>query len=139
MTEIHAGGCLCGAVRYRATGLPVRSGICHCTYCQRRTGSAFAVFVHFQQKDVRLLEGTLSTHTHFSDESGRAITTEFCPVCATTVFLKPAVFPDVCSVSGGTFDDPGWLQIGRHIWARSAQKWMLIPPEVEAMNTAPMR
>lgn len=130
---------MCGAVRYRATGRPIRCGICHCTYCQRRTSSAFAVFVHFRHEEVLLIKGKLSDYTHLSDESGRAVTAEFCPTCGTTVFLKPAVFPEVCSIQGGTFDRPDWLPIERHIWTRSAQDWVLIPPGVEAMETAPSR
>ena len=43
MSEIHQGGCLCGTVRYRTVGRPERTTICHCTFCQRLTGSAFLV------------------------------------------------------------------------------------------------
>ena len=45
---IHEGGCLCGALRYRVAGDPRRTTICHCTDCQRRTGTAFALLASAQ-------------------------------------------------------------------------------------------
>ena len=41
--EKHQGGCLCGKVRYETDGSPERSGVCHCRYCQLRTGSSFGI------------------------------------------------------------------------------------------------
>jgi hypothetical protein len=43
MAEIHEGGCLCGAVRYRVTGDPTIAVVCHCTRCHRMTESAFSM------------------------------------------------------------------------------------------------
>ena len=79
------GGCLCGAVRYRVTGEPVRSSACHCTYCQRRTGSAFGVGAYFRDNDVEIMRGDLKTYEYRSDESGRWLKTQFCTGCGTTV------------------------------------------------------
>ena len=45
--QSHEGGCVCGAVRYRAEGMPLRVTACHCTMCQRRTGSAFGVGAYY--------------------------------------------------------------------------------------------
>ncbi len=44
MAEL-TGGCLCGHVRYSANADPVFVGVCHCTHCQRQTGTAFSVLV----------------------------------------------------------------------------------------------
>jgi hypothetical protein len=52
MHETNAGGCLCGAVRYRTTGRPERTTACHCTFCQRLTGSAFGIWVTFRIDNV---------------------------------------------------------------------------------------
>ena len=52
MSEIYEGGCLCGAVRYRTTAEPVVTTICHCTFCQRLTGSAFLVEPIFRAEAV---------------------------------------------------------------------------------------
>ena len=71
MTQVHEGGCLCGAVRYKVTGDPLRSHVCHCTFCQRRTGSAAGLVAVFEGKNVEIQGGPLTTYEHRSDESGR--------------------------------------------------------------------
>ena len=130
MTDAHEGGCLCGAVRYRVSNAPVRTIICHCTFCQRRTGSAFGFMAYFKQDDVKVT-GLLKSYEHRSDESNRLLRIEFCPNCGTTVSMNPEVFPDTRGIAGGTFDDPSWIKIQRHVWTRSAHPWVGVPSGVE--------
>ena len=130
MSDIHEGGCLCGAVRYKVSGMPLRTHVCHCTFCQRRTGSAHGLVAVFDGKQVEM-RGPLSVYEHRSDESGRWLRLEFCPRCGTNVGFTFERVPTARSISGGTFDDPGWFKIDRHIWIRSALPWAHIPPEVE--------
>lgn len=131
MSGIHDGGCVCGAVRYRVSGVPIRTSICHCTFCQRRTGSAFGFGAYLRQEDVAITRGTLTVYEHRSDESGRWLRMEFCPVCGTTVTWTVEALPGTRAIAGGTFDDPSWLKIERHGWLRSAHPWMIVPPDVE--------
>jgi len=85
MAEIHEGGCLCGAVRYRVTGDdPKFTAVCHCKFCQKRTGSAFAEAVYFDETAVQIV-GALKTYEYRTDESGRWVKSEFCPNCGTSV------------------------------------------------------
>ena len=83
MSQVHEGGCLCGAVRYRVTGEPVRTSVCHCRKCQARTGSAFGIGAYFREADVEL-RGALTTYEYRSDETRRWLRTQFCPRCSTT-------------------------------------------------------
>ena len=131
MTSPREGGCLCGAVRYRVKNAPFRTGVCHCKFCQRRTGSAFGVGVYFRKDDFELLQGELEAYEYRSDESGRWLKMEFCPRCGTTVTWTLELFPDGRGVAGGSFDDPNWLKVERHTWTRSKQHWVPIPPAVE--------
>lgn len=131
MPEVHEGGCVCGTVRYRVTGAPIRTNVCHCTFCQRRTGSAFGFMAFFKQEDLEITRGILKSYEHRSDESNRQLRMEFCPTCGTTVTLTVKVRPGARGVAGGTFDDPSWLKIERHSWTRSAQPWVIVPPDVE--------
>ena len=78
MTQTHEGGCSCGTVRYRVTSAPQRTSVCHCTFCQRRTGSAFGIGVFFRDEDVRFLGGELKTYEHRSDETHRWLRMQFC-------------------------------------------------------------
>ena len=129
--EIHEGGCACGAVRFRARGQPVVAMACHCRFCQRRLGTAFALVAYFNEKNVEF-RGELSMYVHRSDESGRWLRMEFCPRCATTLTHTAEVRPGLRSLTIGSFDDPDWLRIERHIWTRSKRTWVSIPSDVTA-------
>jgi hypothetical protein len=131
MPQSHEGGCACGAVRYRVKRPPIRTGICHCTFCQRRTGSAFGIGVYFNQEDVEITQGVLKWYEHRSDESNRWLRMEFCPICGTTVTWTIELMPGVRGISGGTFDDPTWLKMERHSWMQSARPWVIVPPDVD--------
>lgn len=132
----HEGGCLCGAVRYRVLGEPARASVCSCTACQRRTGSLAGFGAYFKEDEVRLLRGELKSYEHRSDESGRWLKMEFCPQCGTTVTHTSEMRPGLRSIAAGTFDDPGWLRINRHIWTRSARSWVSIPSGAESFPQA---
>ena len=142
MPDIHEGGCACGALRYRVRAAPVRTGVCHCKYCQRRTGSAFGVNVYFSKEDFELTRGELKLYQHRSDETNRWLKMEFCPSCATTVTWTLEVQPDLRGVAAGSLDDTSWLRIERHGWTRSKQYWVTIPSGVEVYEksaiTAPL-
>lgn len=134
MSEHHDGGCLCGSVRYRTRNNPVRTQACHCTYCQRRSGSAFGISVYFKDSDVEITSGTLKTYEHRSDETSRWHRLQFCPECGTTVTWTTEILPGARAIAGGTFDDPKWLVIERHIWMRSAHSWIVPPKDAEVFE-----
>ena len=130
------GGCLCGAVRYRVEGEPVRSSVCHCTGCQRRTGSAFGFGAYFKAEQVKILRGELTTYEHLSDESGRWLRFEFCPKCGTQVTWTVEAMPDTRAVGVGTLDDPKSMKPHRFGWFRSAHAWVVPPKGVEIVPTS---
>ena len=130
MPEIHEGGCVCGAVRYTTRGDPMRVTVCHCTWCQRRTGSAFAVESLFNEAQVEI-SGELNQFRSTSDESGRWLERDFCPRCGTNIGFTFERLPDARMIDSGTFDDPSWVSPNRHefryIFLRSAQSWSQVP------------
>jgi hypothetical protein len=103
---------------------------CHCTFCQKRLGSAFATFAYFDEKDIEFTKGELKDYEHRSDESGRWIRLQFCPGCGTTITHTAEARPGLRTLAAGTFDDLGWITIQRHIWVRSKRPWVSIPPDV---------
>lgn len=74
---IRTGGCLCGALRYRATGEPFKGGLCHCADCRKVTGSAFLAYADWRPEQVAIT-GEVSTY------DGRS----FCPQCGSRVFSR---------------------------------------------------
>jgi len=79
----QTGGCMCGAVRFKTAGEPSRVTICHCTWCQRRTGTAFGTEVVFNSDQVEMTGDEVARYRHVSDESGRWLEVEFCRRCGT--------------------------------------------------------
>lgn len=130
MSEVHGGGCLCKAIRYRVKGDPLRVSACYCTFCQRRTGGAFSIHAFFNEQNVESEGDGLATYEHHSDESALWLRLHFCNRCGTTVMLTLEKFPGVRIITGGTFDDPNWFKIDRHVWTRSAQHWVVLPQDV---------
>lgn len=137
MSEVHEGGCLCGGVRYRLTGKEKWAAVCHCTFCQKRTGSAFGVAVYADASRVEFIGGEMQSYSYRSDESGRWVKTEFCARCGTTLTWTAEFFPGLRGLAGGTFDDPNWFAIRLHVWTRSAQHWMVYPAGMRVERTAP--
>lgn len=125
--EVHAGGCVCGAVRFRATGKPQRVTVCHCTWCQRRTGSAFGVEAVFARADVEIAGDAVGRYRHRSDESGRWLDIEFCTRCGSNLGFTLEAVPGIRTLPAGAFDEAGWLsaraQEFRHVFARSRRDW----------------
>ena len=136
MAEVHEGGCICGAIRYKVVGQPFRTVVCHCAFCQRRTGSAFFLSVWFNEKDVQISGETLRSYEHRSDESNRWLRLQFCSTCGCAVTHTAEWLPGARAIAGGTFDDRDWFKIERHIWIRSAQKWVIVPPDVPVFPKA---
>jgi hypothetical protein len=83
---------------------------------------------------VQMSGGPLVTYEHRSDESNRWLRLEFCPRCGTTVSWTAERRPGVRGIAAGTFDDPAWVKIQRHIWTRSAQPWISVPADVECFD-----
>jgi hypothetical protein len=139
MAQTHEGGCLCGAVRYRAVGDPLIVGVCRCTFCKRRTGSAFGISVYFDEAAVQCTSGVLKSYEYRSDESNRWLKLEFCLTCGGTVTATSEARSGARCVMGGTFDDRNWIKPTRHGFARSAFHWMVFPPDVEIFTTTTLK
>jgi len=133
MSPPYSGRCLCGAVRYRTATPPSRTVVCHCTFCQRATGSAFAVWPTFFEKHVEVT-GTLNTFETRSDESGRRIRLHFCAKCGTTIGSHWQEDRGEIAFLGGTLDDSRGMKVDYHVWTRSKLNWFELPPGAKAFE-----
>jgi hypothetical protein len=136
MKPILQGGCLCGKVRFKANGPPLRTLACHCTFCQRLTGSSFYAESLYESDAVEFNEGELKQFEHKSDGSGKRVYVHFCPTCGTTVGLTFERWPDVRAISRGCYDDPNEVEITSHIWTRSAQTGVALPSGTDCFEMA---
>jgi len=123
MTENIVGGCLCGAIRYRFAGKPLAFYVCHCTDCQRQTGSAFGLSMIAKREDLELLQGTPQMfQVEMSD--GRTKRGCFCQTCAARVWGEPVKLPQLYVLRPGTFDVPFPRPPFGDIWTSSARPWV---------------
>lgn len=131
----HTGGCVCGAVRFTTTGEPLRVTICHCTWCQRRTGTAFGTEVVFSANQVVLTSPEIARYRHVSDESRRWLEVEFCRRCGSNLGFTLEAAPGIRTLPAGTFDDPAWIRADaykmRHVYLRSRRAWSDLSSSVE--------
>ena len=138
MAEELEGGCLCGRVRFRTTQAPLRTLACHCTFCQKVTGSSYFAESMFPMDAVLFNTEKLSRYEHLSDASNKKVFVHFCPNCGTTVSLTFERWPDIRGISRGCYDDPNAVAVSSHIWTRSAQTGTALPEGVECFAKARM-
>jgi hypothetical protein len=116
------GGCRCGQVRYSANAEPAFTGVCHCTNCQKESGTAFNVVVAVPQAALAI-QGSPKTYASKGD-SGKEVISRFCPNCGSTILSEPAALPGMSIVRAGTLDDTSWLKPTMEIYCDSAQPWV---------------
>lgn len=136
MPASYTGGCLCGAARYVLKREPLTLYACHCTDCQRRTGTAFALSLFADREAVELTAGkTVLSRTDMSD--GRVKQAQVCADCRTRLWGEPLKLPNAVIVQPGTLDDRSWLRPVAHIWTRSAQPWFQFPKDAVLFEGQP--
>lgn len=122
-----AGGCQCGAVRYRSSANTAFSIQCYCRQCQRMTGSGYAPQVGLPRDSVTFV-GQLQRFEVVAD-SGQPVELLFCGTCGTPIGKRPRRFPDRIFLLAGSLDDPSLYQPGNAVWRQSSQNWdMLAEP-----------
>lgn len=110
MDETHQGGCLCGAVRFRARGSLRGVVYCHCSQCRRQTGHFYAA-TNVAEADLEVDGGERITWFRASDFASRG----FCATCGSALFWKRDGAPDI-SIMAGSFDTPSGLRAEGHIF-----------------------
>jgi len=129
----HDGSCTCGSVRYRMTSEPLFVHCCHCRWCQRETGSAFAINALIEAERVVLLAGTPEV-VHTPSASGRGQKISRCPTCRVALWSNYAGAGEaVRFVRVGTLFEPDRLPPDIHIYTSTKQPWVLLPPDTPAV------
>ena len=133
VASTHDGGCTCRQVRYRLTSGPLFVHCCHCRWCQRESGSAFALNAMIEADRVELLEGEVE-RLRIPSASGKGQTVVRCTRCRVALWSHYAGSGDAVSfVRVGTLDDPDLLPPDIHIFTLSKQPWVLLPPDTPAV------
>ena len=127
------GGCTCRFVRYRMTSRPMFVHCCHCRWCQRESGAAFALNALIEADRVRLLQGEVEVIDTPSN-SGKGQKISRCPRCHVAVWSSYAGAGDTIRfVRVGTLDEPDRFPPDIHIFTSSKQPWVVLSSDVPAV------
>ncbi|HMK87710.1 MAG TPA: GFA family protein [Steroidobacteraceae bacterium] len=131
----HAGGCLCGALRYEALGDPRYAGYCYCEDCRKASGSGFIPFMVFAASAVCFTGRTLE----FISKSarGRDAVRNSCPVCASLVFGGKVGEAEEFTIYAGSLDDPCAFRPTMAIFTRGRPDWAALIPGLAVYERLP--
>jgi len=124
-TKPFEGGCLCGAIRYRADSLPIRGVICHCTLCRKHSGAPALAFVHFPAAAFTWVQGqpALFRSSRFAERG-------FCSRCGSTLSMHEEVLNDRVQITIGSLDEPERVRIDDHVWTDRQLPWFHIADDL---------
>lgn len=131
-SDTLAGGCTCGHVRYEMAGPPLVVHGCHCRWCQRQSGGAFAINALIEADRVTLTHGEVH-EIMMATPSGAGQRIARCPKCQVAVwsyYLKAGA--NIRFVKVGTLDDPDRHPPDVHIYTEDKQPWFRLPEGVPA-------
>jgi hypothetical protein len=130
----YEGGCLCGAVRYRATAAPVRGVICHCPQCRRHSGTPALAFVHFPAQSFTWLRGAPRRY-----QSSQFAQRGFCADCGSTLSMHEEVLADRVQIAAGSLDEPERVRIDDHVWTKDQVSWFTVEDGLPRFSTSSSR
>jgi hypothetical protein len=128
------GSCHCGSVRYEATVDARRTAICHCTDCQRLTGSAYRVSVPADEGSFKLVAGEPRVYVKIGDNGARRAQA-FCANCGSPLYTYNADAPRIFGLRVGCIAEREMLIPRKQKWCRSALRWT---QRLDGMETAEM-
>ncbi len=131
----NTGSCQCGEVRYRIAGEPMMTYACHCTDCQKRTGSAFSLGAIYPLSALEL-HGELRAWKRVSDD-GYTNTRYSCASCGNVIYGLGEATAELIKLQPGTLDDTSAVVPDAHIWTASAQPWVQLPADALSYDTQP--
>lgn len=126
------GGCACGQVRYRLQDDPIVVHCCHCRWCQRESGAAFALNALIETAQVEML-GDAAERIDTPSASGRGQVVYRCPTCKVALFSHYGGAGEKRAfIRVGTLDNPDACPPDVHIFTASRQPWVMIPEEAKS-------
>jgi hypothetical protein len=115
----HTGHCLCGAVRYRATGAPKWIANCHCASCRRSTGAPLTTYAGFPAARFAYVSGE---PVRFRSSPG--VTRTFCGRCGSPLTYEGERWPGEVHVLVGSMDRPQDFPPSRDAFVEEKLPWL---------------
>jgi hypothetical protein len=118
---VYAGGCLCGAVRYVARGMPRYLCFCHCASCRRAAGAPMVPWATFARAELNITRGTLA---HYRSSPG--VLRGFCGACGSSLTYRHEARAADIDLALASLDEPRQLAPTMHLWVGDKLPWVSI-------------
>lgn len=121
--------CQCGQLRVSAPGPSRLVIVCHCTCCQRRSGSPFGALAYYPREELAIT----GRATRFERPTANGGVTEsfFCPACGSTMYVRVGQQPAMLGVPVGAFADPTHPEPTLSFWEQAKHDWVVIPERAD--------
>jgi hypothetical protein len=120
------GGCLCGAIRYRVSGAPVYSVICHCATCRKASGAPSVAWLTFARTQFEFLSGEPRNY-----HSSQGVIRRFCGTCGSGISYETARYPDSIDLTTMSLDDPLAFPPSGEVWVEHRLPWEAVNLSVD--------
>ncbi|MGH7899825.1 MAG: GFA family protein [Candidatus Binatia bacterium] len=131
MNAHREGGCLCGAVRYRAAGEPTQATFCHCRSCRKAAGSPLVAWVTFPSSGFAFTSGD-----PVAFRSSEPVVRTFCGACGTPLTYSHRDHPSGVDVTIASLDEPEAIEPADHTWTSHRLPWVHVGDHLPAYPKA---
>jgi hypothetical protein len=116
--QINEGGCLCSAIRFRISGEPVFSSICHCATCRRASAAPTVAWVTFDRGQVEILTGHPRVY-----RSSQGVVRQFCGTCGSQLVYENMASPATIDITTASLDNPNLFPPTLETWLEHRVPW----------------
>jgi hypothetical protein len=116
--QINQGGCLCSAIRFRISGEPTFSSICHCATCRRASAAPIVAWLTFERAQVEFLTGCPRVY-----RSSQGVVRQFCGTCGSQLSYESAASPTTIDITTASMDNPNLFPPTLEVWLEHRVSW----------------
>jgi hypothetical protein len=116
--KINEGGCLCSAIRFRISGEPIFSSICHCASCRRASAAPTVAWVTFDRGQVEILSGRPRVY-----RSSQGVIRQFCGTCGSQLLYENVASPATIDITTASLDNPNLFPPSLETWLEHRLPW----------------
>jgi hypothetical protein len=121
--KINQGGCLCSAIRFRISGEPSFSCICHCATCRRASAAPTVAWLTFERSQVEILTGHPRTY-----RSSHGVVRQFCGTCGSQLTYEHVSRPTTIDITTASMDNHGLFTPTMEVWLEQRVPWQALDP-----------
>ena len=116
--QITEGGCLCSAIRFRISGEPIDSSICHCATCRRASAAPMVAWLTFDRGQIEMLSGQPRIY-----RSSQGVVRQFCGTCGSQLSYEHVTRQATIDITTASLDNPNLFPPTFEVWVEHRLPW----------------